>query len=195
MRGVLRDGATADVPCGTCTACCTSSQFVHIEPDEADALAAIPSALLFPAPGLPEGHVLLGYDEKGHCPMLQEGACSIYEHRPRTCRAYDCRIFPATGVQLTGGELPLIAEQAGRWRFTHPEPADAVEHDALQRSAAFLRSEARAPGPTSTQLAVLAVEAHEAFVTYDEFGQPSPVVPDAAQVRAELDQRGRRSAT
>ena len=35
----------------TCTACCTSSQFVHIEPDETDTLAHIPAALRFPAPG------------------------------------------------------------------------------------------------------------------------------------------------
>jgi len=76
----------SDVACGACTACCTSSQFVHIGPDETDALAHIPTALTFPAPGLPAGHVLLGYDERGHCPMLVDGACSIYEHRPRTCR-------------------------------------------------------------------------------------------------------------
>jgi uncharacterized protein len=63
----------ADVPCGTCTACCTSSQFVHIEPDEAETLARIPRALLFPAPGRPKGHVLMGYDERGHCPMFVDG--------------------------------------------------------------------------------------------------------------------------
>src|SRR5688572_9246633 len=28
----------ADVPCGGCTACCESSQFIHIAPDETDAL-------------------------------------------------------------------------------------------------------------------------------------------------------------
>src|SRR6476659_10784222 len=59
MQAALRGDEDADVPCGTCTACCTSSQFVHIEPDEADALAHIPAALLFPAPRLPKGHVLL----------------------------------------------------------------------------------------------------------------------------------------
>ena len=30
------------VPCGACTACCTSSQFVHIEPDETETLARGP---------------------------------------------------------------------------------------------------------------------------------------------------------
>ena len=41
----------AVVPCGACTACCTSSQFVHIAPDENDALAHIPAELLFPRQG------------------------------------------------------------------------------------------------------------------------------------------------
>ena len=61
----IRTGAQSDVPCGSCTACCTSGQFVHIAPDEVATIAAIPAPLLFPAPGAPPGHVLLGYDENG----------------------------------------------------------------------------------------------------------------------------------
>jgi Fe-S-cluster containining protein len=106
--------AENDVPCGACTACCTSSQFVHIEPDEVDTLARIPAELRFPAPGLPKGHVVLGYDERGHCPMLVDGRCSIYEHRPRACRAYDCRIFAVTGVEPEG--QPAIAARVREWR-------------------------------------------------------------------------------
>ena len=70
----IRIGAESDVPCGSCTACCTSGQFVHIAPDEVATIAAIPAPLLFPAPGAPPGHVLLGYDENGHCPMLIDGS-------------------------------------------------------------------------------------------------------------------------
>src|SRR6187399_1589388 len=99
LRLALRGEADADVPCGSCTACCTSAQFVHIGPDETDALAHIAPELLVAAPGRPRGHVVLGYDERGHCPMLVDGACSIYEHRPRTCRTYDCRVFPAAGLE------------------------------------------------------------------------------------------------
>src|SRR4051794_37734314 len=100
MRGALRGEGGSDVPCGGCTACCRSSQFVHIGPDEVETLAHIPTELLFPAPRLPRGHLLLGYDERGHCPMLVDDKCSIYEHRPRTCRTYDCRVFPAAGVEI-----------------------------------------------------------------------------------------------
>src|SRR4051794_27144353 len=78
----LRGERDADVPCDGCTACCTSSQFAHVGPDAAAALARIPAELLFPAPRRPEGHKVMGYDERGHCPMLVDGACSIYEHRP-----------------------------------------------------------------------------------------------------------------
>jgi hypothetical protein len=102
------------VPCGACSACCTSSQFVHIEPDEIDVLAHVPAALRFPAPGLPKGHAVMGYDERGHCPMLVDGACSIYEHRPRTCRTYDCRIFSATAVVP---DQPAVAARVQQWRF------------------------------------------------------------------------------
>jgi Fe-S-cluster containining protein len=112
----LQQRAEMAVPCGECTACCTSSQFVHIAPDETDALAHVPESLRFPAPGLPKGHVLLGYDEHGQCPMLVEGACTIYDHRPRTCRTYDCRVFAATGVSPDRSQ-PAIAARVLRWRF------------------------------------------------------------------------------
>src|SRR3954452_13867356 len=105
-------------------ACCTSSQFVHIEPDEADALAHIPAALLFPAPRLPKGHVLLGYDERGHCPMLVAGRCSMYEHRPRACRAYDCRGCPAAGVNPDPAAIAALPRPR---RFTYP--SDTHRHD------------------------------------------------------------------
>ena len=76
---------------------CTSSQFVHIAPDETETLARVPKALQFPAPHLPDGHVVLGYDERGHCPMLIENQCSIYSIARARCRTYNCHVFPARG--------------------------------------------------------------------------------------------------
>jgi Fe-S-cluster containining protein len=150
MQAALRGEQDADVPCGTCTACCTSSQFVHIEPDETDALAHIPRAMLFPAPGLPRGHVLLGYDERGHCPMLVDGRCSVYEHRPRTCRTYDCRVFPAAGLEP---DQPAIAERARRWRFGYPAAADRTRHEAVKAAA-----RPRADEASTIRVAIRAVE-------------------------------------
>jgi Fe-S-cluster containining protein len=156
MARALDGQADADVPCNGCTACCTSSQFVHIEPDELDTLAHIPPELLFPAPMRPKGHVVMGYDENGHCPMLVDGACSIYEHRPRTCRTYDCRIFAATGVDVgEDGDKPAIARRVRRWRFDFPDQADRALHDALVAAAQAV--DARHP---PNERAVLAIRSY-----------------------------------
>jgi len=156
------------VPCDGCTACCTSSQFVHVAPDETDTLAHVPAALLFPAPGLPEGHALLGYDKHGHCPMLVDNRCTIYEHRPRACRTYDCRVFPAAGIEVDDGDKALIAQQARRWRFSYEDETGRVRHAAVRAAAAYLAEHPEVvPGGVSsaTQRAVLAVEVHAAFLS------------------------------
>lgn len=161
-----RDGAS--VPCGQCTACCTSSQFVHIGPDETDTLSRVPDPLLFPAPGLPSGHVLMGYDERGHCPMFVDGRCSIYDHRPLTCRTYDCRVFPAAGIQ-PDDDKPAIAERTQRWSFTFPTARDETLLSAVQAASTFLRDHGGSLSTglvprNPTQLAFLAVKIHAAFL-------------------------------
>jgi Fe-S-cluster containining protein len=138
MRASLRGEADSDVPCGTCTACCTSSQFVHIEPDETETLAHIPAELLFSAPGQPPGHVLMGYDEDGCCPMFVDGGCSIYEYRPRTCRVYDCRLFAALG--RVNEDTPAIATRIRSWEFTYADDESRQLADQV-RSAGRLAPE------------------------------------------------------
>jgi Fe-S-cluster containining protein len=196
IRGAIRGEHGADVPCGGCTACCRSSQFVHIGPDETDTLSHIPAALLFPAPRLPRGHVLLGYDERGHCPMLVDDQCSIYEHRPRTCRTYDCRVFPAAALAVDDDKVAL-ARQVERWEFSFPTRADSIQHDAVRAAATFLgdnevwRSDGAVPA-NSTQLAVLAIEMHDLFLRRDEETDETAVIdPDLSVVRVALS--GRRS--
>jgi Fe-S-cluster containining protein len=198
LKGVepaIRGEGGSDVPCGGCTACCTSSQFVHIGPDEVETLARTPAELLFPAPGAPPGHVLLGYDERGHCPMLVDDRCSIYEHRPRTCRSYDCRVFPAAGLEPEGDDKRAISRRVRQWRFGFPTPADQAEHDAVGAAATFLGRhrgawpEAPIPG-NATQLAVLAIEVHGSFLGRDEeTGAPTLVEPDPDEVRVEVRRR------
>ena len=202
MQGALRGEYDSEVPCGGCTACCTASQFIPIEPDEVATLARIPRELRFPAPRRPPGHVLLGYDELGHCPMLVDGACSIYEVRPRACRAYDCRVLPAAGVDLTERDKALLAERARRWRFSHPTERDRVEHDAVRAAAAFLAERGDELPPRSvpasdTQRAVLAIEIHETFLDADLMdadgevrgGRVAVVTPDPAAVRVAISRR------
>jgi Fe-S-cluster containining protein len=162
----IRGERDAEVPCGTCTACCTSSQFVHIGPDELDALAHIPAELRFSAPMLPAGHQVMGYDEHGRCPMFGEHGCSIYEHRPRTCRTYDCRVFPASGVAVAADQ-PVIGARAARWRFEVLDEHDRARRDAVHAALGSLEDQIAAqvgPGPSPTQLAARAVEVHETFL-------------------------------
>ena len=117
--------------------------------------------------------------------MLIDDKCSIYEHRPRTCRVYDCRVFPAADVRVDDTDKVLIDRQARRWRFSYPTDADRARHDAVRAAATFLGDHASevfdgAAAPNATQLAVLAVELHDAFVA----GQPDP-----EEVRVELSRR------
>ena len=145
MERALAGEAESDVPCGSCTGCCTASQFIHIGPEETAALGRIPAELLFPAPRAPDGHVLMGYDERGHCPMLTDGACSIYEDRPRTCRTYDCRVFAAADVAPDAAGQPDIAARVARWRFDHPTAVDEAEHAAVQAAARWARDHPDGP--------------------------------------------------
>lgn len=59
--------------------------------------------------------------------MLHDGVRSIYEHRPRTCRRFDCRVFAASGVEADDS-TPLIAVQSRRWSFA---PIDDPDRRAL----------------------------------------------------------------
>jgi Fe-S-cluster containining protein len=150
MRAALRGARDADVPCAGCTACCRAGQFITVDADETDALAHIPAELLFPAPGQPAGQLLLPHDERGHCPMLFDDRCSIYEHRPRACRMYDCRVYAAAGV--APDHQPEVAARVAQWRFD-------ITTDADRAAAAEVRaaSEALADDPNPTRRAVRAV--------------------------------------
>jgi Fe-S-cluster containining protein len=161
VQAAIRGEGEADVACGECVGCCASSQFVLVEADEAEALAHIPSALLFPAPRMPKGNVLMGYDEHGRCPMLGERGCTIYQHRPRTCRTYDCRVFPAAGLLPTEPEKAAVARRAAQWVFTHASDHDRALHDAVRAAAAHIRTDADL---SSTQVAVRAVIEHRRFL-------------------------------
>ena len=115
----------------------------------------------------------MGYDEHGRCPMLRGDGCSIYEHRPRTCRTYDCRVFPAAGLLPDEPDKSLIAERAARWQFTF-DGVDAVTAAAAVRAAAkFVQDRHVELGDaaplTTTQLAVAAVRTHDLFLR----GQPT----------------------
>jgi hypothetical protein len=128
--------------------------------------------------------------------MLQDGRCSIYEHRPATCRTYDCRIFPAAGIDPAEGDptKAAVSARARRWRFGHPGADDDARHRAVRAAAAFVREHPEVlPDPalarTTTPLAVLAVDIHDGFLAPDPAGHPVPTRPEPAAVRVEIARR------
>jgi Fe-S-cluster containining protein len=167
-REALRTGSAADVPCGTCTACCTSSYFIHIHPDETETLRHIGKDGLTPAAGLPQGNMLMGYDQDGLCPQMNHGQCAIYEHRPRTCRSYDCRVFAAAGI-TAGDDKPRINSRVEEWSFDYPTQRDREEHEAVRAAARFIQKNAALfPGgkvpENPSQLAILAIKVYRVFL-------------------------------
>jgi len=195
ILGALDGGHGSDVPCGTCTACCTSSQFVHIEPDEQETLAHIPDEVLFPAPKLPQGHLVMGYDENGHCPMLIGGRCSIYAYRPRTCRVYDCRVFAASGLGIGDSGKDLIASRVSRWEFQFPSEEDRMDYESVRAAAGYLRDHAAEIGGgtaamSPAQHSLLAVQLHGLFLDgTGDAGESSVTTPEINAVRVELRRR------
>lgn len=177
-RNALLDDSGTEVTCGECIGCCSSSYFIHIKPHEKGVLGRIRKEILFPAPGQPRGHVLMGYDKNGLCPLLANGKCSIYEHRPQTCRNYDCRVFTAAGIAAGGDEKAVINHRVSNWKFSYPTELDRVEHLAVQATAAFIQEHVncfpggRAPSNPS-QLAILAIKAYPVFLKKDtQSGDP-----------------------
>jgi hypothetical protein len=116
--------------------------FIHVAPDEARSLARIPKKFLFPAPGFPSGHLVMGFNDRGECPMLVDNRCTIYADRPRTCRDYDCRIFAATGMPPDGATQPIVAERVRAWVFETPSAESRQALAAARASARFLAENA-----------------------------------------------------
>jgi len=154
MQRGMRTGEGSDVPCGGCVACCTSGQLVPVDEDERAALPA--HAVVETAAG-----TVLARTEDGACLSLVQNRCTVYESRPSACRIYDCRIFPATGLEPED-DKPAIREQAGRWRFRIETDDDRRRHVATRSAVQMIVMQQVGGRPTSTtQLAAQAVLHHD----------------------------------
>jgi uncharacterized protein len=131
----VRSGEGVDVPCGSCNVCCRSWMLITIKPEETETIRRIPPGILFSPPGLPAGQLVMGHRLNGQCPMLVDDRCSIYEHRPLTCRNYDCRTHAATGLSPDSEAQPALARRTRDWVFEH-DTADSREAQRLLRNAA-----------------------------------------------------------
>jgi len=168
MRAALASRGGMDVACGDCRGCCVSSYYVKVRAHETEAAQAIGAHNLEPGPPGDPGSRLMGYQPNGHCLMLRNGDCSIYQSRPETCRSYDCRVFAAAGMDA-GAEKPVINERVARWRFAYPGAQDREEQRAVTAAASYLRQHpvrfagGHVPSRPS-EIAVLAVKAYAVFL-------------------------------
>ena len=168
MRTALAGEAGMDVACGDCVGCCTSSYFIKVRAHETATIERIGANNLRPVPETSNGSQLMGFDAQGHCYMFANGGCSIYAHRPVTCRTYDCRVFTAAGMDAGDGR-DVINERVARWRFEYPDADDAREQRAVRAAAAFLRQHpVRFPSghvpSRAADIAVLAVKSYPVFM-------------------------------
>jgi hypothetical protein len=122
----------ANVPCGTCTACCRTYNAVVLQPDEpTEGLKLVPGKrqLQKQADGMRCVH------------LMADGKCEVYERRPRACRDYDCRTWYFAGVMPPADDdkVEPLRRAIRRWR-THIETEDdALILYAMRRAAAALR--------------------------------------------------------
>ena len=169
LRAQTAADPVGDVPCGECNACCKASYFIPIHSGEHETIALIPASRLTRAANDNEPKWALDQSCGGHCPMLIDGACSIYAQRPRACRRYDCRVFGATGVGLGSGPRAAVNERVWRWRFEYPSALDVASQSAVLAAVAFLQRCADLIDPDNTpteagELAKAAVLVHELFL-------------------------------
>lgn len=164
----MKGNGNGNVPCGNCVGCCTSFKFIHIRPTDVATIENIPKEIIFKAPGLPKGHYLMGYDEKGHCPMFKEGKCSIYNFRPETCKQYDCRVLTASGILINDESLD-ITNKVHSWSFEYSSKESKKLSEAVKLAGKFL-CEYSAKFPEgfkpllNSQLSALAVRVHAEFI-------------------------------
>ena len=190
-RAMLRGEAGPEVPCGDCVGCCVSSYPVPVRTHESASLAAIPIQHLASSAN---HHALIIALPDGRCPMLNADAkgCSIYSHRPLTCRDYDCRIFAAAGIAAGSDDRSVINARVREWRFSYRDTSDRLTHEAVKSAAAFIRSEAqrfqgRAPS-TPTGIAVLAIKVYAVFLDSSlQTGSPERIVECILQTRRKFD--------
>jgi Fe-S-cluster containining protein len=107
----------ADVPCGTCRACC-KQDVIYLRPDE---------AARFPA-HIEGGRLVLDRKPNGECIHLTERGCAVHDAPPDICRRFDCRVFflttPKTQRRIRIQQNPTMRHvyAAGKARLDTLEP-------------------------------------------------------------------------
>lgn len=93
-RNAAGKSASSRTPCNGCRECCWYFKV------EVDPLKENPSDLrrLDLVQDLSGSGLVLRKNEDGSCVHLGEQGCTVYAHRPKACRVYDCRISAVVGL-------------------------------------------------------------------------------------------------
>lgn len=185
VRSQLQPEAAGETPCGECNACCKGSYYVAIAADERETIARIPRVHLTLSTQTHEPQWALDQSCTGSCPMLVDESCSIYAHRPQTCRRYDCRVFAAVSVSA-GQERPAVNSQVWRWRFDYPSEDDQALQTAVLAAAAFLQ---RRNDLIDADLADSGALARAAVSVYEIFLDPNIMQVEDEQLAAAMNHK------
>lgn len=89
---IARKERPADVPCGSCSACCRRD-VIELRPERGDDLARYRHH--FEA-----GRPVLDRKASGECVYLGTSGCTIHEAAPDICRRFDCRVLFLTTPKM-----------------------------------------------------------------------------------------------
>ena len=106
VETIVRDGGSVatflkkglnGVPCNGCRMCCYHPR-IEVEPQDDIRHLDIETR--------EDGGQTLRRREDGSCVHLGPEGCTVYAHRPRGCRTYDCRLFSLLGIVETAVPVP-----------------------------------------------------------------------------------------
>lgn len=123
------------VDCAGCTACCRNNQAVALMPDDDPNLYGEENLALEMVG--PETRLTLKRQPNGDCVFLRNSKCTIYDKRPKVCRAFDCRrIFHSFTKEqrreaVKANVFPQEVFDAGRKRLSTMQ-LDELEKEILQ---------------------------------------------------------------
>jgi uncharacterized cysteine cluster protein YcgN (CxxCxxCC family) len=115
-----------NVPCNGCNACCYNHR---IEVDRSQE----PPERLARLDMVPDeyGDMKLRKRADGSCVHLGENGCTVYGHRPTTCRTYDCRMSCMLGIRRAYVHGDDVIEEP-MWVFDQETRKDRILHAAFQ---------------------------------------------------------------
>lgn len=119
---------SANVPCGSCTACCTGYD-VELDPTDSG------EGLNYDTDE--RGVRTLKRQSNGDCGHLVQGRCGVYELRPLPCRSYDCRAMLIAHVAPKSHAAVAEALRT-KWHIALIAHEDYVTRDRVVKIAHFL---------------------------------------------------------